>query len=229
MQPGQPQAKVTLERLGREGEPVVIIDGFTGDVERLRAWGAGARYEAAGADYPGLRAMADPGYLDMRRNLMMQIVGKVFGCVRSIHCEICAFSLVTQAHENLSIRQCIPHHDHSDAGRIAIMHYTQGPETGGTAFYRHRRTGFEAITPEREETYHAALIEDQLEYGDPPREYPYGDSERFEMIGEVEARPDRMVLYRGRLLHSGVIPDPAALSTDPLSGRLTLNLFLLGS
>ena len=224
-----PQPQVNLERIGREGEPLVTIDGFTGDVERLRAWGANAHFEEAGADYPGLRAMADPSYLDLRRDLMMQIVGQVFGCAQSIRCEICAFSMVTQTHEELSIRQCIPHHDHSDKGRIAIMHYTQGPETGGTAFYRHRRTGFEAITPERERAFEAGLIEDQLEFGDPPLEYPYGDSERFEMIHEVAARPDRMVLYRGRLLHSGVIPDHEALSAEPLKGRLTLNLFLFGT
>ena len=49
------------------------------------------------------------------------------------------------------------------------------------------------------------------------------------MIGEVEARPDRLVLYRGRLLHSGVIPAPQALSDDPKTGRLTINMFLRGA
>lgn len=224
-----PKAKVTLERIGHEGEPVVTIDGFTGDIERLRAMGNAATYEQAGVDYPGLRALGDPSYLDLRRNLMMQIVGRVFGCTRSIRCEVAAFSLVTRAQAELTQRQCIPHHDHSDAGRIAIMHYLLGPESGGTAFYRHRRTGFEAITPQREYAYAKALDEDQRDYGDPPRAYPYGDSDRYEMIGEVEARPDRMVLYRGRLLHSGVIPDPERLSTDPRQGRLTINMFLFGN
>ena len=50
-----------------------------------------------------------------------------------------------------------------------------------------------------------------------------------EQIGAVEARPDRMALYRGRQLHSGIIPDPAALSDDPARGRLTINMFLFGS
>ena len=49
------------------------------------------------------------------------------------------------------------------------------------------------------------------------------------MIDEVEARPDRLVLYRGRQLDSGVIPDIAALSPDPRRGRLTINMFLIGS
>ena len=33
------------------------------------------------------------------------------------------------------------------------------------------------------------------------------------------------VLYRGALLHSGIIPPDAVLSSDPRKGRLTANLF----
>lgn len=224
-----PEVKVTVERIGREGEPLVIIDNFTGQPERLRAMGMAAQYHPAGVDYPGRRALADPSYLDLRRDLMMQVMARVFGLSRGVQCEIAAFSLVTLPPEQLSPRQRIPHHDHSDAGRVAIMHYLGGPETGGTAFYRHRRTGFEAITPHREPAYAAALVEDQREFGPPPPGYPLGDSDCFEQIGAVEARPDRMALYRGRQLHSGIIPDPAALSEDPGTGRLTVNMFLFGS
>lgn len=224
-----PDASITVQRLGREGEPLVIIDNFTGQPERLRAMGMAAHYHPAGVDYPGRRALADPSYLDLRRELMMQVMGRVFGLSRGISCEVAAFSLVTLQPEQLSPRQRIPHHDHSDAGRVAIMHYLDGPESGGTAFYRHRRTGFEAITPDREAAYAAALAEDERDFGPPPPGYPLGDSAAFEQIGAVEARPDRMALYRGRQLHSGIIPDPAALSDDPATGRLTVNMFLFGS
>jgi hypothetical protein len=223
-----PDATVTVERLGREGEPLVIIDNFTGQPERLRAMGLAAQYHPAGVDYPGIRALADPSYLDLRRELMMQVMARVFGLARGISCEIAAFSLVTLAPEELTLRQRIPHHDHSDAGRVAIMHYLDGPASGGTAFFRHRRTGFEAITPAREAAFAAALAEDEREFGPPPPGYPLGDSDAYEQIGAVEARPDRMALYRGRQLHSGIIPDPAALSADPAKGRLTVNMFLHG-
>lgn len=224
-----PEAKVTVERIGREGEPLVIIDNFTGQPERLRAMGMAAQYHPAGVDYPGRRAPADPTYLDLRRELMMQVMARVFGLSRGVQCEIAAFSLVTLPPERLSPRQRIPHHDHSDAGRVAIMHYLGGPKTGGTAFFRHRRTGFEAITPQREPAFAAALAEDEREFGPPPPGYPHGDSDCFEQIGAVEAREDRLAMYRGRQLHSGIIPDPSALSDDPATGRLTVNMFLLGS
>lgn len=224
-----PDASITVERLGREGEPLVIIDNFTGQPERLRQMGIAAQYHPAGVDYPGIRALADPSYLDLRRELMMQVMARVFGLTRGVQCEIAAFSLVTLPPEQLSARQRIPHHDHSDAGRVAIMHYLGGPESGGTAFYRHRRTGFEAITPAREAAYAAALADDAREFGPPPPGYPLGDSATYEQIGAVEARPDRLALYRGRQLHSGIIPDPARLSDNPASGRLTINMFLFGT
>ncbi|WP_299191776.1 DUF6445 family protein [uncultured Erythrobacter sp.] len=224
-----PEPKVTVQRIGNEGEPLVIIDNFTGQPERLRDLGVRSRYYPAGVDYPGIRAPADPSYLDIRRDLMMQVMGEVFGLRQSIQCEVAAFSVVTLAPEALSPRQRIPHHDHSDPGRVAIMHYLDGPESGGTAFYRHKRTGFEAITSEREATYAAALEADSREYGEPPLAYPGPDTPGFEQIGAVEAQPDRLALYRGRQLHSGIIPDAAALSDDPKAGRLTVNMFLYGS
>jgi hypothetical protein len=137
-------------------------------------------------------------------------------------------SLVTLAEDGLSPLQRIPHYDHASGEVIAVMHYLQRPEAGGTAFYRHRRTGFETVTPARENIYNAALAQDERAHGMPPRYYCYGDSAWFELIDEVEAKPDRLVLYRGRQLHSGIIPDPAKLSSDPNKGRLTINMFLIG-
>lgn len=224
-----PPAKVTLRRLGTEGEPLVIIDDFSGQVEELRKRGQQAEYQDGGGAYPGIRAWCGADYLNARRPLMMQIMQQVFGFRKGIRCDASTFSLVTTRPEDLLPPQRIPHYDHAQNQLIAIMHYLDGPASGGTAFYRHRRTGFETISPEREAAYDRALAEDAREYGMPAAGYHYGTNERFELIDEVEAQPDRMVLYRGRVLHSGVIPNPAALSDDPATGRLTINMFLIGS
>lgn len=224
-----PPAEVSVRRMGREGEPLVMIDGFSGMAGELLAAGRAATYQHAGASYPGIRSWADPAYLDRRRPLMWQILQQIFGFARGVELKVSTFSLVTLAESQLEPAQRIPHHDHSGAEVVAIMHYLLGPESGGTAFYRHRRTGFETITPTREADYRAALAQDAREYGAPPSRYHYGDSDAFELIDEVEAQPDRLVLYRGRQLHSGVIPDAAALSADPAQGRLTINMFLVGA
>ena len=221
-----PPATVILHRFGREREPVVQIDGFSGQAEALLAAGRVADYGPRDAYYPGIRAPADPAYLERRGELLAAVVRRAFGLTQGVRCELAAFSLVTMAEAELAPLQRIPHYDDTGGEIIGVMHYLLGAESGGTAFYRHRRTGFEAITPAREPAYKAALAEDEREYGLPPPRYHHGDSDRYELIGEVAAEPDRLILYRGRLLHSGVIPDPAALSADPARGRLTVNMFL---
>ncbi len=223
-----PEPKVTVRRMGREGEPLVIIDGFSGAVDALLDEGYGAAYRHAGASYPGIRSWADPSYLDRRRPLMMQIMQQIFGFGRGVRLDASTFSLVTLAEHQLAPLQRIPHYDHAGGEVVAVMHYLKGPETGGTAFYRHRRTAFETINPAREDAYNAALTQDERAYGMPKARYFHGDGDWFEQIDEVEAQPDRLVLYRGRQLHSGVIPDPALLSADPRQGRLTINMFLVG-
>jgi len=224
-----PEPTLSIRRMGREGEPLVVIDRFSGQVEQLLAQGRAAQYRHAGASYPGIRSWVDPGFLDRQRPLMMHVMQRVFGFTRGVRLDASTFSLVTLAESELAPLQRIPHYDHAGGEVIAVMLYLLGPESGGTAFYRHRRTGFETVTPAREATYNAALAQDEREHGIPPVRFHHGDSAWFEQIDEVEARPDRLVLYRGRQLHSGVIPDPAALSSDPAEGRLTINMFLIGS
>jgi hypothetical protein len=222
------EARISVRNMGREGEPLVVIDQFSGIADELLRAGREAQYRHAGASYPGIRSWAEPSYLDRRRDLMMQVMQGVFGFSKGVRLDASTFSLVTLAEHELSPLQRIPHYDHAGGEVIAVMHYLQGPESGGTAFYRHRRTGFETVTPMREAAYNAALADDERAHGMPPKRYCHGDSAWFEMIDEVEAQPDRLVLYRGRQLHSGVIPDPAKLSSNPCEGRLTINMFLIG-
>jgi hypothetical protein len=163
-----PEPNVSVRKMGREGEPLVIIDGFSGMTGELLEAGYAASYQHAGASYPGIRSWADPSYLDRRRDLMMQIMSRVFGFTKGVRLDASTFSLVTLGEHELHPLQRIPHYDHSSGEVIAIMHYLLGSESGGTAFYRHRRTGFETVTPDREDAYNAALAMDEREHCMPP-------------------------------------------------------------
>ncbi len=217
----------TIKRFGQELEPVIIIDGFCRALDRLVAHGQGAQYMPV-AGYPGVRAPADVNYLSPYSEALADILYDNFGFAVGFRAESCSYSIVSTAPEHLHVSQRIPHYDDTGADLLAFLHYTGAPDTGGTAFYRHRRTGFEAITPDRVGLYRQALQADDAAFGPPPAHYCYGDSPRYEMIGEVEARPNRMVIYRGRTLHSGVIPEELPLVADPCRGRLTINTFVSG-
>jgi len=216
-----------IERFGQEQEPVIIIDDFCGELDRLTNSGRHAKYEPV-TGYPGVRAPADVGYLSHHSEDLADILYDTLGFSVGFRVQSCMFSIVTTAPEDLHLNQRIPHYDDTGPDLLAFLHYTSCPKTGGTAFYKHRRTGFETVTPEREAGYRQALRADDEAYGRPPAQYCYGDTDRYELIGEVEARPDRLVIYRGRTLHSGVIPADFPLTANPAKGRLTINTFVVG-
>lgn len=214
-----------VHRIGREGAPVVVVDDFAAEPERLAEAASARPFSRNGIHYPGVRAAAPSAYLGERVDLIRQILVEVFGAVRGAVLAECNFSLVTQDPATLTPIQRLPHFDGADAGRIAVLHYLCGPQMGGTSFYRHVSTGFETITPDRLSAYDAALREDVAREG-LPGGYFTAPSPLFEPIFTLPARYNRLAVYRGISLHSGDIPAGFAFDPDPRTGRLTVNTFL---
>ena len=216
-----------LFQFGAEREPVIVIDDFAKDPEALIREASTLRFEPRGIHYPGIRAPLRPTYLAARMEVLETVLRNGFGLNRGANLAEAAFSLVTTQPENLTPIQTLPHFDTTDPERLALLHYLHGPEQGGTAFYRHRTTGFETVSQERLPAYDEALREDVKREG-LPRGYVRGSTSLFEQIGAVPAAFNRMVIYRSRTLHSGHIPEDFSFSPQPDSGRLTVNIFLQG-
>ena len=178
--------------------------------------------------YPGIRAQADQNYLGERMDVLRPVLTDIFGLGQGANMVECAFSIVTTPPSDLKPIQRLPHFDTTDPKRLALLHYLSPAETGGTAFYRHKATGFEIVPPDRLDTYSKTIQAEVEADGAPPLEYFTGQSARFERIGHVEAKPNRMIIYRSYRLHSGDIPSDLPLHKDPQTGRLTLNTFLQG-
>jgi hypothetical protein len=213
--------KLEAITVGREGETVVVIDGFAEDYLALREAAAAAQFGPARHLYPGLRAPLPPGYLDLQGPLIRQAVAAHLQPCARIETIDASFSLVTTPPADLHPRQRVPHADAFARERIALVHFLSD-DPAGTAFYRHRLSGFETINDTRAPSFFAAL-EAQLSM--PPDGYIAGDSELFEQLLVVPAKRNRAIVYRSWLLHSGAIPEDANLSPDPLSGRLTVTGF----
>lgn len=220
-----PLTRMRVERLGREHAPVLVVDDLLTDPGPLTAAAHAARYGAPEVKaYPGLRAPAPRTYAQGLRDALLPALQDAFGLPDwTVAGATCDFSLVTLRPEALDPRQRVPHTDTSDPGLIALLHYLTPGGCGGTSFYRHRATGFETITPERRTRYEATLAQ---ELGrDPPTGYMAGDGPLFARTGGFDGRFNRLIAYRGDLLHSGDVPDDATFSDDPRQGRLTLNTF----
>ncbi len=216
---------VTVHRIGREQEPVVVIEHFAPDPDALRTAARTAAFEPAGEHYPGIRAALPPGYVPAVRACLSNVFREVFGSNEAASVIDLCWSMVTMAPDALSIEQRLPHIDALEPGRLALVHFLGSGEEDGTAFYRHRSTGFETIDQRRSAAYFAALNTDVKHHGAPPLAYPTGDTPIFERIARFDGLPNRALVYRGRLLHSGDITPGRMLPTDPATGRLTVTGF----
>lgn len=221
---------VSRRFIGEEGEPVLVIDGLMRHPQALVDYAAAeVSFEPAGqapGGYPGIRAPAPLNYVSSTVRALDPIVREAFGLVDVVlaHAE-CNFSLVTLPPGDLAPLQRIPHIDTVDPLQFAFLHFLCGAQFGGTAFYRHRATGFEALTAARQPVYEQAR-DRELAGLCGTASYIVGDTEHYEQIVSVEARFNRMLVYRSRVLHSGRIDPGAVLSSGPRRGRLTANVFV---
>lgn len=223
-------ARARLERIGREGEPLLIIEAAVSDPGRLvdiAAQDAAFQDPSSGENfYPGRRAPAPLDYVAGLARALDPLIRESFGLEDvGLARANCTFSLATLSPQQLNLAQRLPHVDTVDPLQFAILHYLCGPAFGGTAFYRHRATGFETLTAERLETYQTTL-DRELASAPPSQAYVDGDTDHFVRTHRQDAAFNRVIVYRSRTLHSGHIPDPALLSDDPRRGRLTANVFL---
>jgi hypothetical protein len=225
--------KPELRRVGECQAPIVVIDDFSGDADALLAVAeALAPYAASGNYYPGLRRVIGEGdgaandYVERTCQNAAQFVAGAFD-VDGFDLVEASFSMVTARPAELNSAQRAPHFDSTDPKYFALLHYLQVPKGTGTAFYRQRSTGIERVTESSAATF---LRTAEVETSALPRAIGYinGSNLFFEQIGAVEAVPDRLIIYQGSLLHSGIIPAGMNLSPDPRVGRLTANFFLRG-
>ena len=225
-----PAPEVTVLAVGREAEPVMVVDGAMRSPAALVEYAARqVRFAPPPAGenfYPGLLGAMPLSYVSAVVGALRPALEAAFGlqdCVPSR--ASCNYSIVTLAPEQLNLAQRIPHVDTVDPLQIAILHYLCDARFDGTGFYRHRSTGFETLSNERDGVYHAALEADLARHP-PPAAYIAGDTPLFERTAHVDLRFDRLVVYRSRVLHSGQIDPAVGLSPDPPRGRLTANIFL---
>jgi hypothetical protein len=139
---------------------------------------------------------------------------------------MCHYSLVTQPPTQLRFLQRVPHIDSVGADGLATVHYLFHGDWGGTAFYRHRSTGFESVDAARHETYFRELERESHSDAAPRAGYIDGDTALFERIASVDAAYNRLIVYRRNCLHSGNIDSTRVPPADPLTGRLSINSFI---
>lgn len=222
-----PEMRVQRLHIGRESAPLLVVDNFVADPGELVELAATKIFAQAPSYYPGLRAKAPLSYQRLVLEDLRADIDAAFGLRgRVLRFTECNFSLVTTPHEKLSYLQRIPHVDSLMNDELAMIHYLFRANHGGTAFYRHRSTGYEYVDASRQIEYMNRV---ELEKAGPhaaPPAYILGDTPLYERIAAQDGVYNRLLMYRRTTLHSGSIAADFAFDANPRTGRLSINAFL---
>ncbi len=216
---------VAIESIGVETQPLVILDDFAPDPDGLRRFATEADFAPALNHYPGVRAALPPSYLATQLPVIAAAAAAAFGRTGPIRVVDASFSIVSTPAGQLTIPQRLPHIDAFTEDRIALVHYLSPKGGDGTAFFRHRATGFETVDERRRDLFFRHHDTELRHGGAPPPGYLLGDTPLFESIATKSARYNRALLYRSWNLHSGAISPDNALSANAGDGRLTVTGF----
>lgn len=223
------RADAQLVHIGRRGIAVSMIDNVLQDPEGVADLGFAQSYAEDRSNlYPGVRAAMPESFssdLCLWLTSILRRNGHLAGH-QAMDQATSFFSVVTTASRDSLPIQRIPHYDSTDPQLFAAVIYLCDTRFSGTSFYRHRKTGYEEITAETQENYRLALDSELRKGGPPPREYMNGSNSRFEAIFSTELRFNSAVIYPGRVLHAGNIPNPFEGPKSRDEWRLTITALL---
>ena len=221
-----PDLRMQKLSIGSEKAPLLVIDNFVKDPEQLIRPVASKAFIRTARFFPGVRAKAPLTY---RQFVIDQLQDELLQFFQldddSLRFSMCHYSLVTTPPHELVMVQRVPHVDSVDEG-LASIHYLFKKGHGGTAFYKHRRTGFECIDLSRRDLYLKTLDEEVRGPNSPEPAYINGDTPLFEQVEKQDGVFNRILFYRRNSLHSGSIEKDFVPDGNPLTGRLSINSFI---
>ncbi len=221
-----PAARIDLRQIGRERQPLLIIDDVLADPDALIEAAKTADWHKPHTQYPGLNAPLPAAYSQAVIRALRPLLQRGFGIPAHRQLNFFGFfALATQGPDQLQPIQKIPHRDSPDPFRIAMVHYLCRGQAGGTAFFRHQATGFESIDFERGETYDRTAAGELAAGGERLTRHVTAETPHYEQVDVAAMAFNRLVVYRSHVLHSGLLEE-SRLSDDPATGRLTANSFL---
>lgn len=222
-----PELRVQRLRIGREEAPLLVIDNLVAEPDELVELAASKLFSDAPSYYPGKRAKAPLSYQRFIIEELRPLIVEHFGLAsRQLRFTECNFSLVMTPSENLSYLQRLPHVDSLQNDEFAMIHYLFRANHGGTAFYRHRETGYEFVDKSRQLAYLAHVEREKSGPNAPASRYINGDTFLYERIASEDGVFNRFLMYRRTTLHSASIASSFDPDPNPRSGRLSINGFL---
>lgn len=216
--------------VGNEKTPVVVIDEPIVTTEALvrHACQRITFDPVVQSAYPGVRANLPSAYVDALLPELTALIHEVYDIPATYQHNLVHrfFSLITKKPAELAPLQRVPHFDARRPYYFATVHYLNAGDFGGTGVFRHRPTGYERVSIDRFQSYVQAAESHMKAHGLPAARYINASDDHYELIAELDYRPNRLLVYPGNLLHSSLTQPDTDINSDPATGRLTANLFV---
>jgi hypothetical protein len=211
-----------------DGQEVVVIDDVLLDPQGLVDWaGRQTFHPPVGFPYPGIGTGAPAGLAARFADYFALRARARLGARRTLKHDV-RLSMVTTPPHRLAPCQWQCHRDQvtTDPTIVfigSVLYLFHDSALGGTSFY----------TPRQSEAATDRMLQESLtlspeafggRYG-LAAGYIGGSNAYFDRVACVPAAWNRMILYDAGFFHTGDIARPDLLTTDPATGRLSLNSF----
>ena len=222
-------AQTKIYNVGAEKSQVLAVDNVFDEIELLNNHARNfAKFEHRKANlYPGVQAQMFGEFGQVFLNYAQSLIEIHYPDLATLKCNPLAafYSFVSSPAKQLSFRQTIPHYDHNSANSFAVMLYMAPGQFGGTGFFKQDGTLFETISSNRETEFLQSLkINRKKDTSD--FQYCTGTGSGFTLIDSVNYQQNRMLIYPGNLLHSGLIHESRDVHDNVMHARLTANIFI---
>lgn len=201
---------------------IIIIDNAFNDLDKIIHYANHtAYYQPPGKDgtlYPGSRdEMPAPYY-----QAFSSLLARIFPSTVKHQVARCWLSKITVKPDQLSPLQTMPHYDSLLSEDMAAVHYLTGNNLGGTNFYRYRPSKRLTFTKNDEPIILEMIKQHQASKA---KGYIEDSNEVFEKVHNVEAKPNRVVIYSGNILHSPSVTAKVAFEKNSSNNRTSINSF----
>lgn len=214
---------ITLRTIGSERHRLAVVHHVFDDPDRVIDQASKADYAPGGQGFPGVVAPVDAETTTAMGAACHKAV-QVIAPGADIRCgDGPAFSIVTREAFDAVPCPVRPACVADEASAMTAILYLSPDVHGGTVFFRHMGTGFEAIPHNRVGYYKRALEwerrQRRAKFEPCETEHDLG----YRGIREIPAEFNSMVVFPSYILHRDQIDRDGPLPLDARDGRLTLN------
>lgn len=212
-----------LEPLPNSNKQIIVIDNVFTNFQTLVDYVNNTAYfQSPGKDgtlYPGCRDEMPQAYYEVLGTLLANVFGYNTDIVIA---KSWASKLTVKPHE-LHPLQTMPHYDSLLIEDMACVHYLNDSSLGGTNFYRYKQLDKLFLDKSDE-----AMIHQMINVNHSAKDavgYINHSNSIFEKVYNIEAKPNRLIIYPGNILHSPEVTANVSFCKKSINSRTTINSF----